>query len=97
MNKNIVIIVVIALVASAGAYWVFFMNTGNDAPITAVPAASQTQIQFETLRSKLPTSLDTSLFSDSRFKTLVDITQPIQPEPAGRLDPLAPIAGVTGT
>ncbi|MBU6214586.1 hypothetical protein KGM48_01960 [Patescibacteria group bacterium] len=97
MKKNTLILVAVSFLVALAAYWYFFMNAGNQAPLTAVPEPSSTQMQFDSLSSQLPVSFDTSIFSDPRFIALVDITQPIQQEPAGRADPLAPISGTTAT
>lgn len=97
MKRNTILIIIICLATAGAAYFYFFTGTGNDAPITAVPQASNSQIKFDAATSKLPTSLDTSIFSDPHFTSLVDITQPIQNEPAGRIDPLAPLSGGAGS
>ena len=95
MKTNAILISVAALIVAAGAYWFFFAGTNNQPPVSATVAPSDAQLQFETLASQLPISFKTDIFSDKRFNALVDITTPITPEPAGRADPLAPIAGVS--
>ncbi|MEK7604319.1 MAG: hypothetical protein AAB442_00765 [Patescibacteria group bacterium] len=97
MKTNTLIIIAAVVIVAAAAYWYIMTQTGNDMPLSTVPAASSAQVQFETLAGRLPTSFNTSIFTDERFLSLVDITQPISPEPSGRIDPLAPLTGVTGT
>ena len=95
MNSSSAIIIITTLVVAAGAYWYFFTGTGNEPPLTAsIAAENPTQMQFQILVGKLqPISFDTSIFADTRFNALVDLTTPIAPEPIGRLDPFAPIPG----
>ncbi|MHB8710130.1 MAG: hypothetical protein ACYC6X_01090 [Minisyncoccota bacterium] len=98
MKPNTTLILVITLLVAAGAYWYFFMGTGNQPPLSAEKGfTNQAQVQFQTLVGELqPISFNTSIFSDARFNALVDITTSVSPEPVGRLDPLAPIPGVSG-
>lgn len=97
MKPNTTLLIISTLIVAAGAYWYFFTGTGNQPPLSANTPANQAQTQFETLVSELqPISFNTDIFSDARFNALVDITTPVAPESAGRLDPLAPIPGVSG-
>ena len=97
MKTNTILIIISSLIVAAGAYWYFFMGTGNESPVTATESASDAQIHFEGLVSQLSITFNTAIFSDPRFNALVDITVPVAPETAGRLDPLAPIPGVTSS
>lgn len=94
MKTNTIILIVVTLAVAALAYWYFFTGTGNEPPLTTVPNASDAEVTFQGMTNRLPTDFSTAIFSDPRFAALVDITQPIQIEPLGRLDPLAPIPGV---
>ena len=97
MKSNTTLLIITTLVVAAGAYWYFFTGTGNQPPLTASVQENQSAALFRSLVSELQSiSFDTSIFSDARFNALVDITTPVAPESAGRLDPLAPIAGVSG-
>jgi len=89
------LIILASLIVAAGAYWYFFTDTGNEAPLTAEGTVeSPSQTQFRTLVSQLqPISFNTGIFSDVRFNALVDLSTPISPEPSGRPDPFAPLAG----
>lgn len=97
MKSNTTILIVATLVVAAGAYWYFFTGTGNQPPLSTTLATSNSaQMQFQTLLSQLQTiSFNTSIFKDSRFMALVDLTTPIQPETLGRLDPFAPVSGIS--
>ena len=98
MKSNTILIIVLTLVIAAGAYWYFFMGTGNQPPLsTSVPTANPAQTQFQALVSELqPISFNTAIFSDPKFTSLVNLATPVAPEPSGRLDPFAPIPGVAG-
>jgi hypothetical protein len=96
MKTNTIILIIATLIVAAGAYWYFFTGTGNDAPVTATTTQNESQAQFQTLVSELqPINFDTGIFSEARFMALIDLATPITPETAGRLDPFAPIAGVS--
>jgi hypothetical protein len=97
IDSNTILIILTTLVVAAGAYWYFFTGTGNDQPLTATIAGSQAQTQFQMLVSELqPITFDTKIFSDPRFKSLVNLATPVAVETAGRSDPFALIPGVTG-
>lgn len=93
MKSNTVILIIIALVVAAGAYWYFFTGTGNEPSLSTDISANQAQMKFETLAGELqPISFNTSIFLDTHFNALVDITTQVSPESAGRVDPLAPFS-----
>lgn len=86
--------IIILFIAAAGIYWYFSAET-EQLPLSASGSENQAQIEFQALVSKLsPISFDNSIFLDPRFNALVDLTTSITPEPAGRLDPFATVAGV---
>lgn len=96
-NSNILILFIVTIVVVGGGYWYFFTGKGEQAPLTIATTENQAQTQFQTLVSQLqPISFDTTIFSDARFMALSDLTTPIAPESAGRLDPFASIAGASG-
>lgn len=99
MKSNTTILIIALVVVAIGAFWYFSGQEGNDPPLTgALPGIDNpAQTQFQSLVSQLqPISFDTSIFSDPRFTSLVDLTTPITPESSGRLDPFAPISDATG-
>lgn len=98
MKTNTTFIIIAALLVAIGAYWYFFTGTGNEPPLStdAPITTNQAQTQFESLVGELQSiSFKTSIFSDARFTSLVDITTSISPEPFGRTDPLAPISSAS--
>jgi hypothetical protein len=97
MKSNTINLIILSLIIAAGAYWYFFAGTGNQAPLTQSSSGGTAQSEFPIPVSDLQSlSFDTSIFSDPRFTSLVDITIAVQPEPVGRSDPFAVIPGVTG-
>ncbi len=97
IDSNTTLLIVVTLIVAAGAYWYFFTGTGNQPPLTTTAVENQAQTQFQVLVGQLqPISFSTDIFTDPRFTSLVDLATPITPEPVGRLDPFAPIAGVSG-
>ncbi|HUY05366.1 MAG TPA: hypothetical protein VMV62_01460 [Candidatus Paceibacterota bacterium] len=98
MKSNTTVVVILTLLIAAGAYWYFFMGSSNQPPLTSsVPVQNAAQTRFQTLVSELqPISFNTAIFSDPKFTSLVDLATPVSPEPTGRLDPFAPVPGVTG-
>lgn len=95
-NANPTLFILSTLIVAGGAYWYFFTGTGNEKPLTPVAQVNPVRSQFQVLVSKLqPISFDTSIFSDPRFNALVDLSTPIFPETPGRLDPFAPLTGVS--
>ena len=99
MKPNTIILIVATLIVAGGAYWFFFTgnsDSGNDLPITASASVNKSQALFQQLASQLkPISFNVSIFSDARFMSLVDLTTQITDETKGRLDPFAPVSGVT--
>lgn len=95
MKPNTIILIIATIIVSIGAYWYFFANQSNEAPLTVTDGQMSTEAEFQSLVQQLqPISFDTKIFSDSRFMSLVDITTPITPETQGRLDPFSPLVGV---
>ncbi|MBU6490653.1 hypothetical protein KGQ25_00600 [Patescibacteria group bacterium] len=95
-NSNTILTILATLVIAGGAYWYFFTGTGNQPPLTTSATTNESQMHFQTLVNELqPISFDTSIFSDARFNALVDLTTQVSPEPSGRLDPFAPISGMS--
>ncbi len=98
MKSNTTLVIILTLVIAAGAYWYLSTSSGNQQPLTSSnPTENAAQTQFQSLVSELtPISFNTAIFSDPRFAALIDLTTPISPESSGRLDPFAPVPGVTG-
>ncbi|HEY4500857.1 MAG TPA: hypothetical protein VJI70_01130 [Candidatus Paceibacterota bacterium] len=96
MKSNTAILIIVTIVIAASAYWYFFTGAGNEPPLTALSEENRAQTRFQTLVGELqPVSFNVGFFSDPRFMALVDLATPIAPETAGRLDPFAPVPGVS--
>ncbi len=94
LSANLVFIILTVVILAGGVYWYVYHGSSTEAPLTAEVTQSVAQAQFQTLVTELePISFDPKIFSDPRFAALVDLTTPIAPEPPGRTDPFAPIAG----
>lgn len=96
LSSNTLLLIIFACIAAAAAYWYFFgAATGSDMPLTATQTVNPAQARFQVLVGQLqPISFNTSIFTDTRFRALVDLSTPIAPEPSGRIDPFAPVPGV---
>jgi hypothetical protein len=94
MSRNsIIFIICLVIVAGGLGYYFFFFNSNTESALTAGPGtASDAELSFITLVSKLePIVFDTTLLSDPRFTSRQDIRTAIIPEASGRKDPFADI------
>lgn len=93
ISRQNLLIGVLAILLLGGAYIYFFGGKGSQAPLTATAGASSpAEQQFLDLAGQLTSiTFDTSILSDPRFASLVDIATPIAPENTGRTDPFAPL------
>lgn len=92
INSNTISLIIGALVVVGGIWYFFFTGgSGNDQPLSAA-GDNPAQTQFAALVSQLqPISFNTNIFQDPNFMALVDLSTPVTPESAGRLDPFAPL------
>lgn len=95
MKSNASLFIIATLVVGAGAYWYFFTGTGNQPSLTVSTSENIAQTEFKTIINELPVSFNTGILSDARFNALVDLTTEISPESLGRLDPFAPVQGIS--
>ena len=92
----VTVIILPILVIAAGAYWYFFVASGNQTPLTDV-STNAAQEKFGQLVVELQSiTFNTALLSDPRFTGLVDLTTPVAPEPIGVTDPFAPLSSGSG-
>ncbi len=97
INTQTIIISVVGVLLIGGAYLYFFPATPAQSPLSATTPASADEQQFLSLAGELDTvSFDSSIFTDPRFNSLVDLTIQVTPEPLGRSDPFAPLPGLAG-
>lgn len=95
-SNQTISLVVLAFILAAGAYWYISGQTDNQPPLTTTVVENEMQMQFKTLVNELKTiSFDTNIFSDPNFMALTDLATQVTPEPSGRLDPFAPLAGTS--
>lgn len=95
-KKNQTTVIAIGIIVLGVLAYLFFFQNGNDggALITSqndprVTAANQ---EFITLFSELRRiDLDTSIFDDEYYNSLVDFSRPISVEPVGRDNPFASV------
>ena len=92
--KNILIILGLATVAFAGYYMYIQQGTTtldgtSDAQFQAM--LTNTQVFIERRQELDAIDLDTSIFEDRRFTTLITYTQPLEPIQTGRTNPFADI------
>ena len=92
-RKNILTLLAALVVLAGGFYYFFFYtNSGDQTVLSGSAPASEAEISFITLVSKLgPIEFDTRILDDPRFKGLIDIRTEVVPEPKGRTDPFAPL------
>lgn len=97
LTSNPKALIIGSLVAVAFIYWYFFTGASTEQlPLTEIGIENRAQTKFQELVGELtPISFDTSIFADPRFNALVDLTTPVSPEASGRLDPFAPISGLS--
>lgn len=97
INKNIILIVALVLVA-IGGYFIF--TGGDDAtdtqPLVGVQVGSASsgmgqEIVIELNRLRALQSINGDLFVNPAFASLRDFTQTVVPQPIGRNNPFAPI------
>ena len=83
------------IVVVLGVAYMYLFSGTPQAPVTATTPTGAAEQQFLSVAAELqPISFDTTIFSDPRFTSLVDITVPLAPEPQGRPDPFAPLPGL---
>jgi hypothetical protein len=92
-RSTLVFVICLVIVAGGLGYYFFFFHSDSGPAVTATAGtASDAELSFITLVSKLdPIVFDTSVLSDSRFTSREDIRTAIVPEASGRKDPFAPI------
>ncbi len=100
MKSNTITVIIVTILLIGGAYWYFVSGTGNQQTLTVMSSdnsqQTDSQKQFQALVKKLhKISFNTSIFSNPKFRALINITTPIAPESLGRLDPFASISSIS--
>lgn len=92
MNRNTLIALIIGIILLLGAGIALFSSSAGTVALQSSTTTSDAEATFVNLTAQLePIGFDTSILSDPRFTSLVDIHTAIVPEPTGRRDPFAPI------
>lgn len=95
LSKKHSISIAAAVVVLGAAGYFFWMQSSAQPNVSVAGSATIAQATFLTLASQLePVGFDTTVLSDSRFTSLIDIQTTILPETSGRIDPFAPLPGV---
>ena len=95
-TSNTVFIILSACIVAAGLFWYFRDGESPDPSLTVTATQSEAQAQFQTLVTQLqPIKLDSSIFNDTKFLALRDLTTSIIQETIGRSDPFASVPGTT--
>ena len=96
MNQKTIIALIIVIVGVAiPGYFLLTssskVDTSNEVVSTS-DISNDAEAQFVTLSAQLvPLSFDTTILTDSRFTSLIDLHTIVLPEAIGRRDPFAPI------
>ncbi|OIP77647.1 MAG: hypothetical protein AUK16_01390 [Parcubacteria group bacterium CG2_30_44_11] len=88
--QNLIVLLGIILIAFLG-YYLYTQNANSQLMNGTIDnqVALETSLFLERLIILQGISLDDSLFSNSRFQSLVDFSEPIIPQPIGRDNPFS--------
>ncbi len=92
--KNVIIFAVGVAALYAGYSYFFGGAVQTTLQTTSIVEGAGGNIELVSLLQKIESiTIDDAVFSDPVFRSLTDFAQTISIEPAGRIDPFAPIAG----
>lgn len=94
LSRNNLLLLICGLIVSVGAvyYFFFFSNQTGPALVGDSVMASDAELTFITLVSRIdPIVFDTRILSDPRFTNRTDLRTTVLPENSGRTDPFAPL------
>jgi hypothetical protein len=89
--------IIIAVIVLVGGYFAYTSGSSSDTLLTSTADTPTAQVSKEllaTLGNLRSLSLDTSIFTDAAFVSLVDFGTAIPLEPVGRENPFAPLSGL---
>jgi hypothetical protein len=88
--QNLIVILGIVVIASLG-YYLYTQNSAAQLNNGMVDnqVALETSLFIDRLARLGAITLDTSLFSDARFKNLADFSEPVVAQPIGRDNPFS--------
>lgn len=91
--KNLLIALALAVILWLG--YSVFIKEDDTAGTVSVGASSQAALEAQEFLVKLQElnaiKIEGSVFSDTRFNTLIDFRQELRPEAVGRNNPFAPV------
>ena len=93
LSRTTAVGIILAIIIG-GAIWYTMSkeDTEDDIIVESDPASTASEANFVTLASELDSiSFDTSVLSDMRLLSLMNIHTAITPEPQGRTDPFSSI------
>lgn len=99
IRKNLTTVLVLIVIALGVAYFLFSEPSATTSSLTASPAPGSgggPEQQFLELFNRLElVSFDTSILTDERFRSFVDLATPLADESRGRVDPFAPFGAAS--
>ena len=93
-HKKLFIILIVVIIGFIVYSFFFTGSSDDDAPLVSESAAAsdasggELLVLLNTLKG---IDLDTGIFEDTTFRSLIDFSVEINPEPVGRDNPFAPI------
>ena len=93
ISRTATIGLILGLIVIAAIVYTLMGGTEPEETISiSDPAATESEANFATLANELDSIVfDTTILTDPRFTSLMNIHTAITPEPQGRPDPFAPI------
>ena len=99
MNRNLIIsLAILAVVGSAGYFYITRDRVSDSDLLVGIPVEEVATVDGDLLSalSDLRTlQLDDSIFSDPKFLSFQNFSTTIQPQPAGRQNPFAPLTSLS--
>lgn len=97
-NNLMTLLVVAACIAGVVVYQQYFRSdVSGDAILVTDSAAAGNLDLLQSLSDLRAVKLDSAIFNDQKFLSLVDFGRSIAPEPVGRTNPFAPLGSSGGS
>jgi hypothetical protein len=94
-HKFLSVLILVAIIAVAWYELSASPSSSSSLITTSTPDSGPDQQLVTTLLTLRAVTLSGTILSDPAFRSLQDFTTQITPEPVGRTDPFAPIAGAS--